>query len=146
MESMESDKKEKILEMIKAIENKNTEMKEFLSSLSILSRNEMLKEITQEIINNNSLIQELLGTEEQFISKEKEVKASLDSIIEKYIRKIQKNPYKKVIFFREFLELFQDRISEKDKEVILKSLKDEKNDEKLKERMKFLADTFELNL
>ena len=143
---MESEKKEKILEMIKAIENKNTEMKEFLSSLSILSRNEMLKEITREIINSNSLIQELLGTEEQYISREKEVKASIDYIIEKYIHKIQKNPYKKVIFLREFLELFQDRISEKDKEVILKSLKDEKNDEKIKERMKFLANTFELNL
>ena len=112
--------------MIKAIENKNTEMKEFLSSLSILSRNEMLKEITREIINSNSLIRELLGTEEQYISREKEVKASIDYIIEKYIHKIQKNPYKKVIFLREFLELFQDRISEKDKEVILKSLKDEK--------------------
>ena len=146
MESMESEKKEKILEMIKAIENKNTEMKEFLSSLSILSRNEMLKEITREIINSNSLIRELLGTEEQYISREKEVKASIDYIIEKYIHKIQKNPYKKVIFLREFLELFQDRISEKDKEVILKSLKDEKNNEKIKERMKFLANTFELNL
>ena len=146
MESMEREKKEKILEMIKAIENKNTEMKEFLSSLSILSRNEMLKEITREIINNNSLIRELLGTEEQYISREKEVKASLDYIIEKYVRKIRKNPYKKVIFLREFLELFQDRISEKDKEVILKSLKDENSVEKIKERMKFLASTFELNL
>ena len=146
MESMESEKKEKILEMIKAIENKNTEMKEFLSSLSILSRNEMLKEITQEIINNNSLIRELLGTEEQYVSREKEVKTSLEYTIENYVSKIKDNPYKKVFFLREFLELFKDRIAEKDKEVILKSLKDEKNDEKIKERMKFLANTFELNL
>lgn len=146
MESMESEKKEKIIEMIKAIENKNTEMKEYISSLSILSRNELLKEITREIINNNSLIQELLGTEVQFISREKEVKTSIDNIIEDYINKIQKNPYKKVIFLREFLESFHDQISETDKDVILKSLKDEENDEKLKERMVFLANTFELKL
>ncbi|MFX1599089.1 MAG: hypothetical protein ACFFB6_00675 [Promethearchaeota archaeon] len=143
---MESEKKEKIIEMIKAIENKNTEMKEYISSLSILSRNELLKEITREIINNNSLIQELLGTEVQFISREKEVKTSIDNIIEDYINKIQKNPYKKVIFLREFLESFHDQISETDKDVILKSLKDEENDEKLKERMVFLANTFELKL
>lgn len=146
MESMESEKKEKIIEMIKAIENKNTEMKEYISSLSILSRNELLKEITREIINNNSLIQELLGTEVQFISREKEVKTSIDNIIEDFINKIQKNPYKKVIFLREFLESFHDRISETDKDVILKSLKDEENDEKLKERMVFLANTFKLKL
>lgn len=143
---MGSGNKEKILEIIKEIENKNSEMKEFLSSLSILPRNDMLKEITRDIINNNPVIQELLGTEEQIISKEKEEKASIDYIIERYFNKIQKYPYKKIIFLREFLELFQARIAEKDKDVILNSLKDEKNDEKLKERMKFLANTFELNL
>lgn len=143
---MGSGNKEKILEIIKEIENKNSEMKEFLSSLSILPRNDMLKEITRDIINNNPVIQELLGTDEQIISKEKEEKASIDYIIEGYFNKIQKYPYKKIIFLREFLELFQARIAEKDKDVILNSLKDEKNDEKLKERMKFLANTFELNL
>ena len=92
---MGSGNKEKILEIIKEIENKNSEMKEFLSSLSILPRNDMLKEITRDIINNNPVIQELLGTEEQIISKEKEEKASIDYIIEGYFNKIQKYPYKK---------------------------------------------------
>lgn len=143
---MERGNKEKILEMIKAIETKNSEMEDYISNLSILTRNDMLKEITRDIINNNSLLQELIGTEDKIISTEKTEKTSFDYVIEGFINKIQKEPYKKVIFFREFLELFQDRISEKDKEVILKSLKDEKNDEKLRERMVSLASIFKLNL
>lgn len=142
---MERGNKEKIIEMIKAIENKNSEMEEYISNLSILSRNDMLKKITQDIINNNSLLQELLGTEMYVISSEETEKNSSSYIIEGYINKIQKDPYKKIIFLREFLGLFQERISEMDKEVILKSLKDEKNEEKLREEMISLANTFNLN-
>lgn len=143
---MERGNKEKILEMIKAIETKNSEMEDYISNLSILSRIDMLKEITQDIISNNSLLQELLGSEDKTISIEKKGKTSFDDIIEGYINKIQKDPHKKVIFLRDFLDLFQDRISEEDKEVILKSLKDEKNYEKLRERMVSLANIFKLNL
>ena len=143
---MERGNKEKILEMIKAIEKKNTEMKEYLTNLSIPSRNDMLKKITHEIINSNSLLQELIGPENQIISSEEIEKSSSDYIIEGYINKIRKDPYKKIIFFREFLDLFEERIAEKDKEVILNSLKDEKNDEKLRERMLSLIDIFKLNL
>ena len=142
---MERGNKEKIIEMIKAIENKNSEMEEYISNLSILPRNEMLKKITQDIINNNSLLQELIGTEMYIISSEENEKNSSNYIIEGYINKIQKDPYKKIIFLREFLGLFQERISEMDKEVILKSLKDEKNEEKLREEMISLANTFNLN-
>ena len=141
---MERGNKEKILEMIKAIENKNSDMEEYISNLSILSRNDMLKKIMQDIINNNSLLQELIGTDTQIISREEIEKNSSDYIIESYINKIQKDIHKKVIFLSEFLELFQDRISEKDKEVILKSLKDEKNEEKLREEMISLANIFKL--
>lgn len=141
---MERGNKEKIIEMIKAIENKNSEMEEHISNLSILSRNDMLKKITQDIINNNSLLQELIGTEMYIISSKETEKNSSSYIIEGYINKIQKNPYKKVIFLREFLGLFQERISDMDKEVILKSLKDEKNEEKLREEMISLANIFKL--
>ena len=142
---MERGNKEKILEMIKAIENKNSDMEEYISNLSILSRNDMLKKIMQDIINNNSLLQELIGTDTQIISREEIEKNSSDYIIESYINKIQKDIHKKVIFLSEFLELFQDRISEKDKEVIIKSLKkDEKNEEKLREEMISLANIFKL--
>ena len=142
---MERGNKEKIIKMIKAIENKNSEMEEYISNLSILPRNEMLKKITQDIINNNSLLQELIGTEMYIISSEETEKNSSNYIIEGYINKIQKDPYKKIIFLREFLGLFQERISEMDKEVILKSLKDEKNEEKLREEMISLANVFNLN-
>ncbi|MCK4381151.1 MAG: hypothetical protein KAW51_08450 [Candidatus Lokiarchaeota archaeon] len=140
---MERGNKEKILEMIKAIENKNSEMEEYISNLSILSRNDMLKKIMQDIIINNSLLQELIGIETQIISSEEIEKKSSDYIIESYIKKIQKDPYKKVIFLLEFLELFQERISEKDKEVILKSLRDSPLNE-LREEMISLANIFKL--
>jgi len=143
---MERENKEKILEIIKAIEDKNSEMKDFVSKLSILSRNDMLKDITRDIINNNSFIQALLETKDQIISREKKEKLSIDYTIDGYINKIQKNPHKKIIYLREYLELFRDLISEKDKDVILNSLKDERNEEELKKRMLFLANTFELKL
>lgn len=144
---MERGNKEKILEMIEGVEKKTSEMEDYISNLSILSRNDMLKEITQDIIKNNSLLQELLGSEDTNISIEKKGKISFDYIIDGFINKIQKEPHKKVIFLSEFMELFQERISEKDKEIILKHLKDfEKNDEKLREEMVSLANTFKLNL
>ncbi|MFX1304774.1 MAG: hypothetical protein ACFFBV_10860 [Promethearchaeota archaeon] len=143
---MERGNKEKILEMIKAIEAKNSEMEEYISKLSIQSRSDMLKEITKDIINNNSLLQELIGIEDQIISSKKNGEASFEYAIESYITKIQKKPYKKVIFFREFLELFQDKISEKDKEVIIKSLKNIEDNKKLREEMLSLANIFKLKL
>ncbi|UCC21195.1 MAG: hypothetical protein JSV62_07940 [Promethearchaeota archaeon] len=143
---MERRNKEKVLEMIKDIERKKSEMEEYITNLSIPSRNDMLKKISHNIINNNSLLQELIGSEKKIISSRELEKSSSDSIIEGYINKIKKDPYKKIIFLKEFLNLFEERIAEKDKEVILKSLKDEKNIEKLKERMLSLAEIFELNL
>jgi len=135
MENMESGNKEKILEMIKAIEKKNSEMEDFISNLSIPTRNEMLKEISREIISNNSLLQEILGTEEKIVISENQEIISFDHVIDGFITKIQQNPHKKV-----------DRVSETDKDVIIQSLKDEKNDEKLRDEMISLANIFKLNL
>lgn len=146
MENMESDIKEKILQMINAIEKKKLEIDEYISNLSIHTRNDMLKEISQDIISNNHLLQEILGTEEKIVINEKQETLSFDHLVNGYIGKIQQNPYKKVIFLREFLDLFKDRISEKDKDVILQSLKDEKDNEKLSEEMISLANIFKLDL
>jgi hypothetical protein len=137
---------EKILEFIEAIEEKNTELENYISNLNIVSRNAMLKELTNDIISNNALLQELIEFEEQILSNEEIEKKSSDYIIEEHINKIQKEPYKKIIFLSDFLKLFQDKISEKDKEVILQSLKDEKDINTLRERMISLATTFKLNL
>ncbi|MFX1329563.1 MAG: hypothetical protein ACFE91_15660 [Promethearchaeota archaeon] len=143
---MDRGNKEKILEMIESIVKKNSEMKDFISNLSIPSRNDMLIEITHDIIKKNSILREFIGMDSQIKSKEEMERASSNIIIDDFLNKIQKNPSKKVIYLREFLDLFQDSISENDKDVILNSLKDEKNNEKLKERMISLIDIFKLNL
>jgi len=144
---MERGNKEKILEMIKDMEDKNSQIEEYISSLSILSRKDILKEISQHIINNNPLLQEIIAKKDGIISSDKQEKTySLNDMIDGYINNIQKDPHKIVFFLSEFLDLFQDQISEKDKEVILKNLKDEKNEEKLKDRMLSLANIFNLNL
>ncbi len=144
---MERGKKEKILEMIKEIEKKDSDMEEYISNLSILSREDILKEITRDIINKNAMLQEIIGTKEKIVSTDdKEEKYSFDYIIDAYLNKIQKSPHKKIIFLIEFLELFKEQISEKDKDVILKSLKDKTKEENLRERMLSLAHIFNLNL
>ena len=144
---MERGNKEKILEMIKDMEDKNSQIEEYISSLSILSRKDILKEISQHIINNNPLLQEIIAKKDGIISNDKQEKTnSLSDVIDGYINNIQKDPHKIVFFLSEFLDLFQDQISEKDKDVILKSLKDEKNEGKLKEGMLSLANIFNLNL
>jgi hypothetical protein len=146
MESMKNGNSEKILEIIEAIEKKKSEMEGYLSNLSLYTRNDMLKEISQDIIINNPMLQEILGTEEKIIINERQEDKSFNHLINGYIAKIQQNPYKKVIFLREFLDLFQEKVSEKDKDVILQSLKDESNTEKLRDEMISLAIIFKLSL
>ena len=144
---MERGTKEKILDMIEEMEEKNSQIEKYISSLSILSRKDILKEISQDIINNNPLLQEIIGIKGKIISGDNQEKInSDDDIIDNILGKIQENPHKKVFFLNEYLDLFQDQISEKDKEVILKSLRYEKNEEKLKEGMLSLANIFNLNL
>jgi len=144
---MERGTKEKILDMIEEMEEKNSQIEKYISSLSILSRKDILKEISQDIINNNPLLQEIIGKKGSLIpSNNQERVSSDDDIIDTIISKIQENPHKKVFFLNEYLGLFQDQISEKDKEVILKSLRDEKNEAKLKEGMLSLVTIFNLNL
>lgn len=144
---MERGNKEKILELIKEMEKKNSQIKKCISSLVILSRKDILNEISLDIINNNPLLREIIGVKGKIISEGSQEKLNtLDEIINGFIEKIHEIPNKKVFFLNEFLDLFHDQISEEDKEVILKSLKDEKNEEKLKERMISLANIFNLNL
>ena len=144
---MERGNKEKILELIEEMEKKNSQIKKCISSLVILSRKDILNEISLDIINNNPLLREIIGVKGKIISEGSQEKLNtLDEIINGFIEKIHEIPNKKVFFLNEFLDLFHDQISEEDKEVILKSLKDEKNEEKLKERMISLANIFNLNL
>ena len=144
---MERGNKEKILELIEEMEEKNFQIKKYITSLAILSRKDLLNEISLDIINNNSLLREIIGTKGKIISKGYQEKPNfIDVIIDGIIEKIHESPHKIIFCLNEFLDLFHNQISEKDKDVIMQSLKDEKNEEKLKEKMISLASIFNLNL
>lgn len=137
--------REKIFSIIKGIEKKNLELEKYLSNLSILSRNEIIKQISQNIIQNNELLQEIVSNKKQLLSSGFKKRSSpIQQIVEGFLSKIKNSPSKKIIYLREFLELFKQQISEKDKDVILQSLQDEINELELKERMITLANTFKL--
>lgn len=144
---MEEANLEKIRSMIKGIEKKNTEFQQYLSNVKILSRNNILKEISYDIIKNNKLFQKLqVGSNGVYITKEEIKKTSNYNFIEEIISKIQNNPTKKIIFLREFLNKIEG-ISENDKDVILQSLSNEKIEtEELKEKIITLANIFKLNI
>jgi len=139
---MERGNKDEILNMIKEIEKKNSEIEKYLSRLSILSRNETLKNIMNNIIESNSILQEIEKSKGEHLHTEvKEQTNALQNLVDNFISKIQEKPTKKIIYLREFLENFPS-ISSNDKDVIINSLKDEKNKDKLREKMSSLVSIF----
>jgi hypothetical protein len=139
---MERGIKDEILNMIKEIEKKNSDIAKYLSKLSILSRNETLKNIMKNIIESNSILQEIEKSKgEHLQSKVKEQTNVLQNLVDNFISKIKEKPTKKIIYLREFLENFPS-ISNNDKDVIINSLKDEKNENKLREKMGSLVSIF----
>jgi hypothetical protein len=139
---MEKENKEKILNMVREVENKNSELEEYISNLQILSRNETLKDIMKNIIEKNTVLQEIEKSkgEHSHLEVKKETN-DLQTLVESYISKIQENATKKIIYLREFLDNLQS-ISSNDKDVILNSLKDEKDKNKLREKMTSLVNIF----
>jgi hypothetical protein len=134
----------KTLSMIKDIEKKNREMEDFLSNLTITSRNDLLKEITSDIIEKSSIIKEH-GFSKENICVSESVSSeliSINSIIDNLVSNIQKNPSKKVLYLRLFLDRFHD-ISDQDKNVLIQSVKDEPS-EGLKDKMLSLINVFKL--
>lgn len=139
---MEKGNKDRILDFIKEIKDKNSEMEKYLSSLPILSREDMLKEIARKIIENNKVLQEIVGSKEKILSGEaKEKIHTIEERIDKVISNIQENETKKIIYLREFIDTFQE-ISDNDKNVIIQSLKDEEDINLLKEKMLSLSTIF----
>ena len=143
---MEPEKIIKILSIIKDIENKNGEMEEFLSNLTITSRNDLLKEITNDLIEKSSIIKEHGFSKENICVSESVSPEliSISSIIDNLVSNIQKNPSKKVLYLRLFLDRFHD-ISDQDKNVLIQSVKDEAS-EGLKEKMLSLINVFKLEI
>ncbi len=144
---MEKGNLDKILSMIKGIEKKNIEFQKLISTIEIPSRNNILKEISNDIIKNNKLFKELqVEITGIIVAKEEIENISNYNLIEEIVLKIQNNPSKKIIFLREFINKMED-ISENDKGVLLQSLNDEKIDiEELKEKMLSLANIFNLKI
>ena len=144
---MEKGNLDKILSMIKGIEKKSLEFQKLISTIEISSRNNMLKEISNDIIKNNKLFKELqVEITGIIVAKEEIENISNYNLIEEIVLKIQNIPSKKIIFLREFINKMED-ISENDKGVLLQSLNDEKIEiEELKEKMLSLANIFNLKI
>ena len=106
-----------ILDFISEIENRNTELENYLLSLSISSRNETLKEIMKDIIKTNEVLKEIEKSKGNHLPiAERKKYNMLENIVESYTSKILENPTKKINYLREFLNHFQT-INDSDKEV-----------------------------
>ena len=143
---MEREIVDKALSILKDIDEKNIKIEELLSKMSISSRNDLLRDISRDIIEKNNLIKEH-GLSNDFIclpiSLDPEV-ISINSLLDNLISNIEINPSKKVIYLRLFLDRFHD-ISDQDKKVIIQSVKDEDTNG-LKAKMLSLVNVFKLEI
>jgi hypothetical protein len=134
----------KTLSLIEDFEQKNVEIDKILSNLPILSRIELLQEITRDIIEQNRIIKEHGFLKENICDPEssnQEV-SSINLLINNLVSTIQKTPSKKVFYLRSFLDKFKD-ISDQDKNVVIQSIKDE-DSEGLKEKILSILKVFKL--
>jgi len=141
---MERENIVKTLSIIEDFEKKNVEIDKILSNLPISSRIELLQEITQDIINQNSIIKEHGFAKDNNCALEpsNHENSSINILIDNLISNIQENPSKKVLYLRLFLDKFQD-ISDQDKNVVIQSIKD-KDPKGLKEKILSILKVFKL--
>lgn len=143
---MEQELVKKALSLLKDINEKNLKIEELLSGMTISSRNDLLRDISRNIIENNPLIREhglsnhLADT--SLTSDPNTISVNL--LLDNLISNIEKNPSKKVIYLRDFLDKFRD-ISDQDKKVIIQSVKEESTNE-LKIKMLSLINVFKLEI
>jgi hypothetical protein len=95
------------------------------SNLPIPSRSELLQESTRNIIEQNRIIKEHGIDRENYCDPESPDKenSAINLLIDNLILNIQKDPCKKVLYLRLFLERFRD-LSDQDKNSIIQSIKD----------------------
>ncbi|MFX1415084.1 MAG: hypothetical protein ACFFA2_14820 [Promethearchaeota archaeon] len=140
---MENDKLKETLSKIKLIDQKNLEIEKALSELPILSRNDMLIEITNDIIKQHKILQEE-GYSKEMCASETADMDSISIILDTLILDIKKTPSKKILYLRSFLDKFHE-INEQDKNVIIQSIQDE-NLEKLKEKLLSIMNVFKIEI
>ncbi|MFX1586670.1 MAG: hypothetical protein ACFFC1_00830 [Promethearchaeota archaeon] len=141
---MEKDKLDEALSTIKSIDKKKLEIEKNLSELPILSRKEMLIEITNDIIKQHKILNEGGFSKEDVWPSEPGETDSISLILDNLISDIKKTPSKKIIYLRLFLDRFHE-ISEQDKNVIIQSIKDE-HPKELKEKIQPLISVFKLEI
>ncbi len=130
--------------LLKDIDKKKLDLELYIHNLSIPSRNEMMKQIIDDVVMKNSFLKELGIPIEKIHKKKKKKEGQIQNFVDDLIMNITHTPSKKIIYLRNFLTLFKD-INESDRNVILQSLKDEKI-ENLKEKILSLVDTFKIDL
>lgn len=143
---MEREIADKTLSLLKDIDEKNLKIEGLLSEISIPSRNDLLRDINRDIIEKNNLIKEH-GLSNEFVceslSSDPEV-ISIQTLLDNLVSNIEKNPSKKVLYLRLFLDRFHD-ISDQDKNVVIQSVKEEHTKE-LKNKMLSLINVFKLEI
>ncbi|MFW9951291.1 MAG: hypothetical protein ACFFKA_14320 [Candidatus Thorarchaeota archaeon] len=110
------------------------------------SRNELLKEVLSQIIQNNQYLNDIKSSDESTSEIEKTFiePDTIETLLDNLLVNIQKNPIKKVIYLKLFFDRFHE-ISEQDKNVIIQSVKDEPP-ENVKEKLSSLLKVFKLEI
>jgi hypothetical protein len=133
-------------EVLLKIENLNNnvlELEKLISELPILSREELLQKIHEDLLMKNITYREQNRSQKEIYKHKTEKKSKLtQSLIDKTISDIKNTPVKKVFFLKKFLNKFSD-ISGSDKEVLLNDLT-RSDINNLSEKMESLIKTFKL--
>ncbi|NHJ23639.1 MAG: hypothetical protein EAX89_03635 [Candidatus Lokiarchaeota archaeon] len=137
---------DKVISLITNNKITNDNINNLISTLDVPTRNDMLKDITSQILQSNQYLSDF-GTSNELILDTDKVTTepnSIESLFDNLIINIQKNPIKKVIFLKLFLDRFHE-ITEQDKNVIIQSVKDEAP-ENIKEKLISLVKVFKLEI
>jgi len=141
---MESDENWKeVISKIENIEKKYLELENFLSNLSVPSRDSILEEIHKDIIRKHTVFRNIRTGKAKICGDKMENQSSkILNLIQNTIENIKMNPVKKVLYLRKFLDKFID-ISDSDKNVVIKSLKSTDIDD-LRDKMESLIRIFKI--
>lgn len=141
---------ERTLSLIKIIEKKKEELYNHLDVNKNLTRNDMIRQISRDILHKSTVFS-VLNIKRPGIKTELEEDFQLpliDDIINDLVEKIKgnwSNKPKKVLYLKKFLELFRE-INDNDKAILLQSLENEEDLKKLGSKMKSLANSFHLSI
>ncbi len=135
-------------EFLSKIDNLNNnilELEKLISEMSILSREELIKKIHEDLLLKNIIFKNEGILQKDLYKDKAEKQYSIPQLlINKTILDIRNTPVKKVFFLRKFLNKFSD-ISESDKTVLLNDLT-RADINNLSEKLESLTHTFKLNL